>query len=160
MLPASPSSTSLQQEVVISCEHRTILLFSFSMAIISLNHSGRALGGNSFILGNRLFRLWRALPSRFHSSPQIIRPSNVRRLATCDRAPRSQVSQNAIVRRIIFLLFFEQSRSQELLSPHHMEDEHLLFLDSVEDATRWDDQLPVWHARQFRWDRAHAREFL
>ena len=102
MLPASHSSTSLQQDEVISHEHRNILPFSFFMAIISLNHSGRALGGNSFILGNRLFRLWRALPSQFQSIPQIIRQSNASDETTCDRAPRSQVSLSRIVRRISF----------------------------------------------------------
>ena len=101
MLPASHSSTSLQHDEVISHEHRNILPFSFFMAIISLNHSGRALGGISFILGNRLFRLWRALPSQFQSFPQIIRQSNASDETTCFRAPRKQVSLRRLVRQII-----------------------------------------------------------
>ena len=83
---------------VFSFGTRNLFRSAYFMAINSSNHSGRALGGNSFILGNRLFRLWRALPSRFQSFPQIIQPSNARRLTTCGRAPRSQVSQNALVR--------------------------------------------------------------
>ena len=70
--------------------HKKSLPFSFSMAIISLNHSGRALGGKSSILGNRLFRLWRALPSRFPSFPQIIRPSNARLQANLASGLREQ----------------------------------------------------------------------
>ena len=118
MLPASSSSTSLQQNKVISHEHRNILPFSFFMAIISLNHSGRALGGNSFILGNRLFRLWRALPSQFQSIPQIIRQSNASDETTWDRAPRSQVSLRRLVRHFSCSSYMrpQLSRSYSILA--------------------------------------------
>ena len=101
MLPAPPSSTSLQQDEVISYENRNILLFSFSMAIISLNHSGRALGGNSFIPGNRMFRLWRALPSQFQSIPQIIRQSNASHVPTLFRAPRKRLGTMALFAELL-----------------------------------------------------------
>ena len=72
-----------------------------------------------------------------------------RRAAPAIVPQRQNRKVSAMVRPLIISPVFEEPAPDQSLAAHHVNNEDLLVFSSVEDSTRRNDQLSIWHSWEF-----------